>query len=182
MIRVPPTVFAGGRFGAWGVDDIQAVTGPSLPMVSRLAVLDGAGIADLDAAWALRGLTSNVRYTRHNEQEALAARQAELGRPQATRAALIPITKSEAWWRLAQDERREVFEERAHHIAIGLEYLPAVARRLYHGRDLDETFDFLTWFEYAPKDGPAFEELVSRLRATSEWDYVEREVDIRLSR
>lgn len=168
--------------GAWRVDGIEAVTGPSLPMVSRLAVLDGAGIADLDAVWALRGLTSNARYTRRNEQEALAARQAELGRQEATRAALIPITKSEAWWRLPQDERREIFEESSHHIAIGLEYLPAVARRLYHGRDLDETFDFLTWFEYAPQDGPAFEELASRIRATSEWGYVEREVNIRLSR
>ncbi len=103
-------------------------------------------------------------------------------RPEATRAALIPITKSEAWWALAQDERRKVLEETSHHIAIGLEYLPAIARRLYHGHDLDEPFDFLTWFEYAPQAAPAFEDLVARLRATREWDYVEREVDIRLAR
>jgi hypothetical protein len=63
-----------------------------------------------------------------------------------------------------------------------MQYLPAVARRLYHGRDLGEPFDFLTWFEYAPRDARAFEELVSRLRATPEWDYVEREIDIRLAR
>ena len=81
-----------------------------------------------------------------------------------------------------QDERRELFEERSHHIAIGLEYLPAVARRLYHGHDLDECFDFLTWLEYAPQNAPAFEELVSRLRATPEWEFVDREVDIRLAR
>ncbi|HKS50812.1 MAG TPA: chlorite dismutase family protein, partial [Pseudonocardiaceae bacterium] len=87
-----------------------------------------------------------------------------------------------AWWGLAQDERRELFEERSHHIAIGLEYLPAVARRLYHGHDLDECFDFLTWFEYGPQNAPVFEELVSRLRATPEWEYVDREVDIRLAR
>src|SRR5437764_12452693 len=53
---------------------------------------------------------------------------------------------------------------------------PAVARRLYHGHDLDECFDFLTWFEYAPQNAPVFEELVSRLRATPEWEYVDREV------
>ena len=35
---------------------------------------------------------------------------------------LIPIRKNEAWWALAQDERRAIFEERSHHIAIGLEY------------------------------------------------------------
>ncbi|MBW3640732.1 MAG: chlorite dismutase family protein [Actinobacteria bacterium] len=159
------------------------VTGPPLPTVSRLAISDGTYAGDdSGATWALRGLTSNTRYTRRGEQEALAASQAGLGRPEATRAALIPITKSEAWWELAQDERRKLFEETSHHIAIGLEYLPAIARRLYHGHDLDEPFDFLTWFEYAPRDAPVFEDLVGRLRATREWDYVEREIDIRLAR
>lgn len=121
---MPLTVFAGGQVGAWRVEGIEPVTGPSLPMVSRLAVSDGAQIGDLNAAWKLRGLTSNSRYTRRTEQEALAARQAGLGRPEATRAALIPITKFEAWWALAQYERRELFEETSHHIAIGFEYLP----------------------------------------------------------
>ncbi|MDP9397336.1 MAG: chlorite dismutase family protein [Actinomycetota bacterium] len=182
MIFVPLTVFAGGQAGAWQVLGVEPVTGPSLPPVSRLAVLDGTPGGGLDAAWALRGATSNGRYTRRNEQEALAARQAGLGRPEATRAALIPITKSDAWWALAQDERRDLFEETSHHITIGMQYLPAVARRLYHSRDLSEPFDFLTWFEYALRDAPAFEELVSRLRATPEWNYVKREVDIRLAR
>ena len=100
------------------------------------------------------------------------------------RAALIPIRKSAAWWALPQDERREVFEAQSRHIAIGLKYLPAVARRLHHCRDLgpDEPFDFLTWFEYAPSDSAAFEELVQTLRASPEWEYVDREVDIRLTR
>jgi len=40
--------------------------------------------------------------------------------------------------------------------------------------------DFLTWFEYAPEHAARFEELVAALRATEEWRYVEREVDIRL--
>ena len=43
-------------------------------------------------------------------------------------------------------------------------------------------FDFITWFEFAPSDGAAFDELVGMLRATEEWTYVEREVDIRLRR
>src|SRR6516165_1923539 len=49
-------------------------------------------------------------------------------------------------------------------------------------RQLGEPFDFLTWFEYAPEHVNAFEELVRRLRSTPEWHYVEREVDVRLSR
>jgi len=40
----------------------------------------------------------------------------------------------------------------------------------------------LTWFEYAPSDSPAFDELVAALRATEEWAYVDREVDIRVVR
>jgi chlorite dismutase len=94
---------------------------------------------------------------------------------------LIPIRKTEAWWAMAQDERRAVLEEQSHHIAIGLRYLPSVSRRLHHGRELGEAFDFLTWFEYAPEDSTAFEDLVQSLRATPEWQFVDREVDIRLS-
>jgi chlorite dismutase len=103
-------------------------------------------------------------------------------RPQATRAALIPIRKTAAWWDLAQGERRAIFEEQSHHIGIGMQYLPAVARRLHHSRELGEPFDFLTWFEYAPEHADAFEELVRRLRSTAECRYLEREVDIRASR
>ena len=179
---MPFTVFAGGPVGQWRVEGIEPLAGPPLPTVWRLAISEGTYLGDSGAAWALRGLSSNARYTRRDEQAGLAARQAAPGRSEATRAALIPITKSEVWWALAQDERRKLFEETSHHIAIGLEYLPAIARQLYHGHDLDEPFDFLTWFQYAPQDAPALEDLVARLRATPEWDYVEREVDIRLTR
>lgn len=63
-----------------------------------------------------------------------------------------------------------------------MDYLPAVSRRLHHSREIGEPFDFLTWFEYAPEHASLFEEMVDRLRATEEWSYVDREVDIRLSR
>ena len=108
--------------------------------------------------------------------------QAGLGRPEATCAALIPIKKSAAWWELTQEERRQIFEDKSHHIASSLKYLPAIARQLYHCRDLGEPFDFVTWFEFEPADAEAFEELVTMLRATEEWRYVEREVDIRVER
>lgn len=97
---------------------------------------------------------------------------------------MIAIRKTEAWWALAQDERRRIFEERSHHIRTGLAYLPAIARRLHHCRDLgsEEPFDFLTWFEFAPRDAAAFDALVAALRGSEEWSYVEREVDLRLDR
>jgi chlorite dismutase len=110
--------------------------------------------------------------------------QAPLGRPEATRGALIPIRKNAAWWALSQDERRELFEEQSRHTSLGMRYLPAIARRLHHCRDLasDEPFDFLTLFDYAPADEAAFDDLVAELRASPEWRYVDREVDLRLER
>jgi Chlorite dismutase len=182
MPRPLRVAFAGGAAGGWRVERMGAVAAPPLPAVTHVAVVEGDTPAPPAATWVLSGVTSNARYTERGEQEALAAVQPPLGRSQATRAALIAITKSEDWWALAQDERRAVLEERSAHIATGLRYLPAIARRLHHGRDLGEPFDFLTWFEYAPRDAAAFDELVGRLRATPEWTFVEREVDIRLRR
>jgi hypothetical protein len=132
--------------------------------------------------WTLTGVVSNHRYVVRAERDELQRLSAGLGRPRATRAALIPIRKSDAWWSLAQDERRAVFEERSQHVASTLRFLPAIARRLHHARDLGEPFDFLTWFEYAPDDAGLFDELVALLRATEEWKYVDREVDLRLGR
>jgi len=175
--------FAGGRSGPWRIECIEGVSGEPLQAAARLSVVEGAAAARAgDAAWVLRGVTSNERYVTRREHDELAARQQPLGRPASTRAALIPIKKSEAWWELAQDERRRIFEESSRHVASSLEYLPAVARRLHHGRDLGEPFDFLTWFEFAPEDATYFEQLVRLLRATEEWSYVEREVDLRLAR
>jgi chlorite dismutase len=162
---------------------MAAVAGNGLPAAERLAVLESATPQSTAApSWVLRGVTSNTRYTKRSELDSLIATQEGLARPQATRAALIPIRKTEAWWALPQDERRAVFEEQSRHIVIGLEYLPGVARRLHHSRELGEPFDFLTWFEYGPADADAFEDLVRRLRETAEWRYVDREIDIRLSR
>ena len=129
----------------------------------------------------MRGLVSNERYTTQREHEKLTARQPELGRPKATMAAMLPIAKSNSWWKLSQHERREIFETQSHHIKNGLKYLPAIARRLYHSRDLGEPFDFLTWFEYEPSSNPRFDDLLAELRQTEEWNYVKREVDIRLA-
>ena len=176
--------FVGAEVGPWRVEQMATMTGEGLPVVAALEVVEGRPVADEAArsGWVLRGVTSNERYVERAERSALVARQPRLGRIEASRAALIPIRKSSAWWELTQDERRAVLEDGSHHIATGLEYLPAVARRLHHGRDLGEEFDFLTWFEFAPAHVEVFEELVARLRATEEWRYVDREVDIRLSR
>jgi chlorite dismutase len=175
--------FIGGAAGRWQVERIQGIVGQTLPSVPRLSIFEGNQSTTLEGSiWLLRGVTSYERYVHKTERSALVVHQSELGRPEATRAALIPIKKSNVWWELTQDERRAIFEERSHHITIGLKYAARIARRLYHGYDLGEPFDFLTWFEYAQGDAEAFEELVGKLRETEEWTYVEREVDIRLAR
>jgi chlorite dismutase len=173
--------FAAGDTGAWRIERIIPVTGETLAVADHLHVhYDRVSVSN--PVWVLGGVTSNGRYTTRAESDALASTQEGLGRPKATQATLIPIRKTEAWWALAQDERRAIMEERSRHIAIGMDYLPAIARRLHHSRDLGEPFDFLTWFEYAPEHAAAFDDLVRRLRNTEEWCYVDREVDIRLVR
>ena len=147
------------------------------------------------AAGADRGNLTSARRRldspRDNQQRAI--RDARGARGPAGRAARFgalrehprrphPVRKSAAWWDLAQDERRQILEERSRHVSLGLRYLPAIARRLYHSRDMGEPFDFLTWFEYAKDDAKRFEELVAELRRSPEWEFVEREVDVRLAR
>lgn len=174
--------FVGGSIGEWAIERVEPVVGPSLSAADRLAVVEGEEERMAQAQWVLRGVVSYERYVIRPERDALDAVQPALGRPQAECAALIPVAKSAAWWALPQDERRRIFEEQSQHIRTGLRYLPAIARRLYQSRDLGEPFDFLTWFEYAPANAVAFEELVHILRGTEEWSYVEREVDVRLRR
>ncbi len=180
-MAAPQTIaFTAGASGDWRITSITAVSGPPLPPAPRLAVTEGA--APPHGAWTLTGTTSHSRYATRAEMGQLAARQEGLGRPGARCAALIPIRKTEMWWDLAQDERRAIFEERSGHTAIGMDYLPAIARRLHHCRDLGGPFDFLTWFEFSADHEPAFDAMLARLRATEEWRFVAAEVDIRLTR
>jgi Chlorite dismutase len=145
-----------------------------------LYAFDGGAQGD----WAVTAMTT-LAGERLPEVEGLSIRDGNApaaSAPVWTLTGLIPISKGEAWWALAQDERRRIYEEQSRHTSIGMEFLPQIARRLHHGRDLGEPFDFLTWFEFAPEHEGFFDELLARLRASEEWRYVTREIDIRLSR
>lgn len=177
--------FVGGNTGPWTVIHFKTVTGEPIPEPKKLDIINAPVPALPEGAqWILRGVTSNVRYVERDEKTQLDAIQAPLGRPEATHGALIPIRKNAQWWSLTQNERRAIFEDRSHHTATGLKYLPSIARRLHHCRDLEgsEPFDFLTLFDYAKADSAAFEDLVEALRATEEWKFVDREIDIRFVR
>lgn len=174
--------FLGGCEGQWKVTASRAIAGDVLPAIERLNIIPSRVASALGAVWMLRGVTSNERYVTRPEKEQLVVKSPALGRSEADCAVLIPIKKNAKWWTLTQDERRQIFEEQSHHTQIGLEYLPTIARRLHHCRDLaePEPFDFLTWFEFAKKDTAEFDQLLARLRSSEEWKYVEREVEIRV--
>ncbi len=160
--------FIGGNVGAWRVLRMETIVGAPLEQIAGIDVIKGK-FASLPKGrtWILRGATSYERYATRAEKDLLASRQPVLERPEASHAALIPIRKSAAWWNLAQDERGEILAAKSKHIQIGLKYLPAIARRLHHSRDLGtEEFDFLTWFEYAPADANKFAELLDALSET----------------
>ncbi len=177
--------FIGGMAGEWSVVEAKAIVGDGMPAVERINIVAGAAPTMPEGGkWMLHGVTSNERYITHAEKNQLVEKQVALGRSASTHAALIPIRKSANWWALPQDERRAIFEERSKHVTVGLRYLPAVARRLHHCRDLGESepFDFLTLFDYAKADAALFDEMLAELRSSEEWKFIEREVDIRLVR
>lgn len=174
--------FIGADSGEWKVTSITAIKGSPLPSVSHITKIAGNLVPTASGIWTLKGIVSNLRYTEKEEKDKLVATQEDLGRPTATFAAFIPIQKSEAWWNLAQDERRKIMENKSQHTQTGMKYLPAIARKLFHSRDIGGSFDFLTWFEFAPEYLDDFVELLFALRKTEEWTYVDREIDIRLEK
>lgn len=175
-----PIVFNGGARGNWKVMKQGAIKGAGLAGVT---FIERGAKVDTTASWVLSGVTSNLRYTNASEKKVLDATPSVLAKRGATCAALIPITKSAEWWAMAQDERRAVLEDKSRHIAIGSEYLSVVSRQLVHCRDQPgASFDFLTWFEFKPEDESRFDELLKKLRATPEWGFIEREVELRLEK
>ncbi|TDD96220.1 chlorite dismutase family protein [Flavobacterium cellulosilyticum] len=174
--------FIGDQSGEWKVTLTATLKGDPISSVSHLTKVSSNLIQTEKGIWTLKGIVSNLRYTEKKDKDKLVSIQENLGRPNATLAAFIPIRKSEAWWNLAQDERRKIMENKSQHTHTGMKYLPAIARKLFHSRDIGEPFNFLTWFKYAPGDADAFEELLYTLRKTEEWTYVDREIDIRLKK
>lgn len=174
--------FIGSTNGDWTVASMQTLKGQSIETVTHLTKTSSNLIQAETGIWTLKGIVSNLRYTEKEEKDKLVAVQEDLGRPEATLAAFIPIRKSDEWWNLAQDERRKIMENQSKHTQTGMKFLPAIARKLFHSRDIGEPFDFLTWFEYAPEDADAFAELLFALRSTEEWTYIDREIDIRLTK
>jgi chlorite dismutase len=173
--------FSGGNQGQWIVRSMKTLSGNAIEPVSRIEITKESQLP-ADAKWTFNAFISNLRYTTRKEKTELDQGSKPLGIESNNYAALIPIKKSDEWWKMTQDERRKIFEEDSRHIALSLDYLPFISRQLHHCRDLGEHFDFLTWFEFSSAHEDKFDALVQMLRETKEWDYVIGEIDIRLHR
>ena len=103
--------FVGGDSGDWRVKRINAAIGDSLEDVPHLKIVPSSTMKLNEGLWTLKGVRSNLRYTEKDEDDKLVSIQEGLGRTEATCAALIPIHKSQGWWKLAQDDRRKIFED-----------------------------------------------------------------------
>jgi hypothetical protein len=134
----------------------------------------------VDFRWLLRGVTSHQRFANTSKESCQMLPLPQLGRLGATCAAFIPLKKKQAWWELSEQEKLEIYSGDPLKTASSLRNFQGIANQLHHSRDLGEPFDFLAWFEYKPEEAGAFEEMVACLRASEEWRYVEREVDVRL--
>lgn len=179
-----------GRIDRYQVEEVRTVRGRPLPELSArwlmTRVESQGAIASSSAAIRLEGVAQHTLYT-------TAAERTELERISRAEgpglAVLIPITKSPAWWRLAQDERNAYFHHSpAHegHTAIGSRYAPRIHRRLYQARTIPgSTWDFLTYFEMTAADVDVFREMLAHMRDPArnpEWQFVDREVEIWMSK
>ena len=133
------------------------------------------------------GVAQHSHYTSNQHRELLDRTSLpELTASENTIAVLIPIRKSEEWWRLAQDQRQAYFEKTGSwegHTAIGLKFADRIFRRLYHSRYLGMQldYDFLTYFEFEEKYQRDFGALLSQLRDTRlnpEWKFVDKEFEV----
>lgn len=155
---------------------------PALPPGARVnsyATADGSTWHRIESETlfesGLRGVVQHLHYTSLEERADLTARsRAELA-PGAT-AVLIPMRKSAEWWALAHDQRAAHFHQR--HTPTGAPYVERIFRKLYHARYLGSPYDFLTYFEFEPNAADYFRQLLTELRATPEWKYVEDEFEV----
>lgn len=183
--RVSESLFhyVGTSSGPWRVTEMKTLSGAPLKAVSHIQIAHGyVNPLKSRPAWVLKGAVRNTRFFTREERMPLNAHRFAPIPCETTCAALIPIRKSSDWWELDLEDRQQIVEQRSREISRGFGFIPAFARRLLYGRDLGEPFDLVTWFEYSPTDANIFDDLASALRASEEWKFVEREIDIRLIR
>ncbi len=175
--------YVGGATGSWRVDQIETFSGPDLTPVSHLEILGGRlGRVPQGTAWVLPAVVSSTRYITREDPRPAESSRSPVPESREPSAALVLIRKSDEWWNLAGATRQDIIEARSRQVDARLRMLPAIARRFTLHRDGSDAFDFLTWFEFDAQDSALINDLARAIRATDEWNYVEREIEIRLSK
>ncbi len=155
---------------------IEASTPLSFPEQSRFPIRP--------SLIQFQGVTRHFQYTDDAQLQELNRRSiSELEPSEHTTAVLIPIGKSEDWWKLAHDQRQAHFQNTGiseGHTAIGLKYVDRIFRKLYYSRCLNDalSYDFLTYFEFKDVYEKDFRTLLAELRDTREWTFVNFELEI----
>jgi chlorite dismutase len=155
---------------------IEASTPLSFPEKSEFPVSS--------TKFQFQGVTQHLQYTDDAQIKELNRRSiSELEPSNHTTAVLIPVGKSEEWWKLAHDRRQVHFrntDSGEGHTAIGLKYVDRVFRKLYHSHCLNTGlgYDFLTYFEFEDIYEKDFRTLLAELRDTKEWTFVNLEFEI----
>ena len=104
--------FIGGNSGDWKVTSTMTIKGKPIKEVSHISIVTSTLEKSKEGIWAHKGIISNTRYVERKELTKLQAIQPETGREAATCASFIVMDKSEEWWAMTQDERREIFEKK----------------------------------------------------------------------
>jgi hypothetical protein len=154
--------FIAGDTGDLLVERITAICGESLPEAKSLLRVEGSEfVAAPGAVFTLDGVRSHERYVERAERDSAG------GRSRGPRAPGQPLCSADSHPEVrgrGGRSRRTSGAPSSRHARItpevGLRYLPAIARRLYHSRDLGGPFDFLTFFEFGEADASAFDDLL----------------------
>jgi len=193
------TTGQGVRLSHYRVQDVVPVRGeapPDLPQGWRVVRMETSVPISLpeeslapsgSSVTQFHGVTQHLEYTSDAQRRELDGRSiSELEPSEHTTAVLIPVGKSEEWWKLAHDQRHAHFQKTdacEGHTAIGLKYVDRVFRKLYHARYVNAalSYDFLTYFEFKDAYERDFRTLLAELRDTRgnpEWAYVNLEFEI----
>lgn len=195
----PLTTGWGGRLSRYRVQEVVPVRGEVPANLARgwsvvrietsapISVPEESLSPTNSSVLQFHGVTQHLQYTSDAQRQELDGRSvSELEPSDHTTAVLIPIGKSEEWWKLAHDQRQTHFQKTGAgegHTAIGHKYVDRVFRKLYHSRylNLALSYDFLTYFEFEDIYEKDFRTLLAELRdarRNPEWAYVNLEFEI----
>ena len=168
-----------------GWSAVRIETSTPIVLSEELSSRDGSSVMQF------YGVTQHLHYTSDAQRQKLDKHSIpEIEHLDHITAVLIPIGKSEEWWKLAQDQRQQYFTKTdayEGHASIGQKYVDRIFRKLYHSRYLNDKlgYDFLTYFEFKDIYEKDFKALLAELRDTKnnpEWAFVNHEYEIWMTR